>query len=72
MHMRGHAQAHRHTRQCDIIRPLSCPPPPHTYTQLLGEITSKYFYPVLLVLGLLCAGTAAGLYNSGADEVFVP
>lgn len=35
--------------------------------QKFGEIAEKYFLPVLVVLGLVVGGIAAGTYNDGAS-----
>ena len=38
----------------------------------LGTFVEKFFLPVLIVLGLVIGGVAAGTYNDGADVFQTP
>ena len=57
------------------------PPPPETdepdmwegeQMEKLGSFAEKFFLPVLVVLGLVIGGVAAGTYNDGATTFQTP
>lgn len=37
----------------------------------LGEVMEKYFFPVVISLGILCGGIAAKFYNAEPDQYIV-